>query len=145
MKAVSPDLYRDSTIVIMGDHGRVFNRHANFSDAMMTAVFIKPSGAADTPLKTSSAPISHENIWPTIFESEGLEYDRTAWKPSVFTIEQEYQTNGTYPERKFIWTKRRSDLGSYDAVVYKINGSARDFKNWTIESETYYGHPLFAN
>lgn len=145
MKAVSPDLYRDSTIVIMGDHGKVSNRHANFSDAMMTAVFIKPSGAADTPLKTSSAPISHENIWPTIFESEGLEYDRTAWKPSVFTIEQEYQTNDTYPERKFIWTKRRSDLGSYDAVVYKINGSARDFKNWTIESETYYGHPLFAN
>ncbi|MBO5411701.1 MAG: hypothetical protein J6A38_01290 [Clostridia bacterium] len=145
MKAISPELYRDSTIVILGDHGKVGDRLARFSEPMLTAMFVKPSGASNTPLKISSAPVSHENLWPTIFESEGLAYDKTAWKQSVFEIERAYNSTGASPERKFIWTKRRKNLDSYDAIVYKINGKARDFNNWTIESETYYGHPIFAN
>ena len=145
MKAVSPDLYRDSTIVILGDHGKVENRTQKFKDAMLTALFVKPAGVAGTALTTSSAPVSHENLWATIFESEGIAYDRSNWKPSVFTVEQEFNATGKYPERKFIWNKRRPNMGSYDSIVYKINGKARDFKNWEIESSTFYNHPLFAN
>ena len=145
MKAVSPDLYRDSTIVIMGDHGKVENRTKKFKKAMLTALFVKPSGVAGTPLKTSNAPVSHENLWATIFESEGISYSKESWKPSVFTVEKEFQATGVYPERKFIWNRRNSNLASYDSIVYKIKGDARDFGNWSIAETTFYDHPLFAN
>ena len=145
MKAVSPDLYRDSTIVIMGDHGKVENRTKKFKKAMLTALFVKPSGVAGTPLKTSNAPVSHENLWATIFESEGISYSKESWKPSVFTVEKEFKATGVYPERKFIWNRRNSNLASYDSIVYKIKGNARDFDNWSIAETTFYDHPLFAN
>ncbi|MBQ2701989.1 MAG: hypothetical protein IJF64_03270, partial [Clostridia bacterium] len=145
MKAVSPDLYRDSTIVIMGDHGKVENRTKKFKKAMLTALFVKPSGVAGTPLKTSNAPVSHENLWATIFESEGISYSKESWKPSVFTVEKEFKATGVYPERKFIWNRRNSNLASYDSIVYKIKGDARDFDNWSIAETTFYDHPLFAN
>ena len=145
MKAVSPELYRDSTIVIMGDHGKVENRTKKFKKAMLTALFVKPSGVSGTPLKTSNAPVSHENLWATIFESEGISYSKESWKPSVFTVEKEFKETGVYPERKFIWNRRNSNLASYDSIVYKINGNARDFDNWSIAETTFYDYPLFAN
>lgn len=145
MKEISPDLYRDSTIIILGDHGKVENRTKKFKDSMVTALFVKPSGVSGTPLKTSNAPVSHENLWPTIFESEQIVYNQAEWKPSVFTVEKQFQETGVYPERKFIWNRRNSNLASYDSIVYKINGSAREFKNWSIGSVTFYDHPLFAN
>lgn len=145
MKKISPELYRDSTIVILGDHGKVEKRTQPFKRAMLTALFVKPAGAADTPLATSSAPVSHENLWATIFESEGIEYDTNVWKPSVFTVEKDFNATGVYPERKFIWNKRQPNLASYDCIVYKINGKAADFDNWKIESSTFYNHPLFTN
>ncbi len=145
MKEISPELYRDSTIIIIGDHGKVENRIKKFNRAMLTALFVKPSGAAGEELKVSDAPVSHENLWATIFESEGISYDRERWQPSVFEVARAFDETGEYPERKFIWNKRRSSLTCYDSIVYKINGEARDFSNWVIESETYIDHPLFSN
>lgn len=145
MKKISPERYRKSTIVILGDHGKVENRTKKFKRAMLTALFVKPSNAAETELKISPAPVSHENLWATIFESEGISFDESKWKPSVFAVEKEFEKTGVYPERKFIWNKRRKNLACYDSIVYKINGKARDFKNWVIDSETFYDHPLFVN
>lgn len=145
MKKISPELYRDSTIVILGDHGKVYNRTQKFKDAMLTALFVKPAGIDGREMTISSAPVSHENLWATIFESEGIDYDATAFKPSVFHVEAEFARSHKYPERKFIWNKRKLNMTSYDSIVYKINGEARDFGNWKIESSTYYDHPLFAN
>lgn len=145
MKALSPELYRDSTIIIIGDHGKVENRIKKFNRAMLTALFVKPSGEAGEGMRVSDAPVSHENLWATIFESEGISYDRERWQPSVFEVERAFAETGAYPERKFIWNKRRSSLTCYDSIVYKINGRARDFGNWVIESETYIDHPLFSN
>ena len=144
MKRVSPDLYRDSTIVIMADHGKVDQRHKEFRKPMLAAMYVKPSGVINTPFRTSEAPVSAVNIWPTIFESEGIAYN-TKLGTSVFTVEQEFVTNGTYPERQFIWTRRNVNKTSYDAITYKINGSARDFDNWRKDSVVHVSHPLFAN
>ena len=145
MKEISPELYRDSTIIILGDHGKVKRLTKPFEDAMLTALFVKPSGVAGTPLKTSNAPVSHENLWATIFESEQIEYNQADWKPSVFTVEKEFAETGVYPMRKFIWNKRRANFACYDSIVYEINGNARDFDNWENVESTFYDHPLFAN
>jgi hypothetical protein len=145
MKKISPDLYRDSTVIILGDHGKVDNRHANFKNSMLTALFVKPSGVSGTELKTSSAPVSHENLWATIFQSEGLEYDRAVFGASVFDIDALSAEEQSKHVRKFIWNKRELDLGAYACVVYEITGEARDFDNWKIVNNEYHDHPLFAN
>lgn len=145
IKAVSPEIYHNSTIVILGDHGKVQNRNMMFKRSMLTALFVKPAGVSGTPLKKSSAPVSHENLWATIFESEGIEYDKTKFSPSIFEIESLSADEWATYERKFIWNKRLIDLDSYDSVEYKIIGEARDFENWEVEKITYYPHPLFSN
>ena len=145
MKKISPDLYRDSTIVILGDHGKVDNRHANFKDAMLTALFVKPSGVSGTELKTSNAPVSHENLWATIFQSEGMEYDRAVFGSSVFDIDALSAEDQSKHVRKFIWNKRELDLGAYYSIVYEITGEARDFDNWKTVSNEHHDHPLFSN
>ena len=144
IKSISPELYRDSTIIIMGDHGKVEDRMKDFTSPMLAAIFVKPSGESGTPLKISDAPVAQENLWATIFESEGIDdYDRSAFAPSIFEIEREFDENGTYPERKFIWTKRRVGMTTYSTVEYKIVGPARDFSNWTVTERNHYDHPLF--
>jgi len=145
MKAISPELYHNSTIVILGDHGKVDNRIAFFDDPMLTALFVKPSGVSGEPLKTSSAPVSHENLWATIFESEGLAYDEEFFGDSVFDVDALSDEEKSKYERKFIWNKRRADLDSYDSVIYKIVGEARDWDSWVRDKVIYIDHPLFAN
>ena len=145
MKAISPKLYHDSTIIILGDHGRVKMRTAMFDESMLTALFVKPSGKSGGPLKISDAPVSHENLWATIFQSEGIDYDRAEFGDSVFDIEKLPQNEKNEYVRKFLWNKRRVDFDSYDCVEYKIVGNARDFENWSVDKTTYYAHPLFAN
>lgn len=143
IKAVSEDLYRDSTIIIMGDHGKVIDPMKDFTAPMMAAIFVKPAGSAGTELRISDAPVAQENLWATIFESEGIDFDRTAFAPSIFEIEREFDENRIYPERKFIWTKRKVGMTTYSTVEYKIIGSARDFSNWTVVDRNHYDHPLF--
>ena len=145
MKAISPEIYHNSTIVILGDHGKVANRHMNFRDSMLTALFVKPSGVSGEDLKFSSAPVSHENLWATIFQSEGIDYDRYVFGDSVFDVEALSPEVKSQYVRKFIWNKRKLDLDSYDCVEYKIVGEARDFDNWTRVNELHHDHPLFAN
>lgn len=149
MKALSPEIYHNSTIVILGDHGKVANRHMNFEDSMLTALFVKPSGVSGVPFDkdtcTSSAPVSHENLWATIFQSEGIEYDRSVFGDSVFDVDALSEEAKSQYVRKFIWNKRKIDLGSYDCVEYKIVGEARDFDNWTRVRAPHHDHPLFAN
>jgi hypothetical protein len=144
MKAISPEVYHNSTIVILGDHGKVANRHMNFEDSMLTALFVKPSGVSGEALKYSSAPVSHENLWATVFQSEGIEYDRAVFGDSVFDVDALSPEAKSQYVRKFIWNKRKLDLNSYDCIEYKIVGEARDFGNWTKVNESYHDHPLFA-
>jgi hypothetical protein len=145
MKAISPELYEESTIIILGDHGKVDNIFVPFKKAMVTALFVKPSGAAGTALKTSAAPVSHDNLWATIFESEGIEYSEEQWGKSVFDIERDYEAGRPCPARRFIWNRRNLDKMSYDSIVYEITGEARNFKNWKIVKKTYHPHPIFSN
>lgn len=145
LKSISEDLYKNSTIIILGDHGKVENRLKDFDDPMLTALFVKPAGVSGTPMQTSSAPVAQENLWATIFESEGLAYDTEFFAPSVFTVEEQFNLTGIYPERKVSWTKRIVGMTSYDLVEYKINGNARDFDNWEVYARKHYNHALFNN
>ena len=139
------DVYRNSTIVIMADHGLVTHRHDYMSKPMLSACFVKPSGAAESALAISDAPVSVSNIWATIFQSEGLAYDRETLGDSFFDVETAYNATKAYPVREFVWTRRNKQLTEYDSITYKIEGKARDFASWRVDSVEHIYHPLFAH
>ena len=149
LKTVSPDAYKNSTIVIMADHGKVDfkERHSDMDNSILAAAFIKPAGVADEDqgYSISNAPVSSKNLWATIFQSEGLEYDREVFGDSFFDVEKNFKATGIYPERKFIWTKRNKNLTKYEAITYTIVGEARNFDNWTETEVIKVNHPLFLN
>ena len=108
-------LYKDATIVILGDHGWDTNK---------IGFFVKPRGSADMPLTQNNAPISTHNLLPTLLKSEGFEY--SAYGVPVFDVEQ--NTNG---ERLMIRYARTGESVRY----YKIVGDPDIPENLELISE----------
>lgn len=122
-------LYEDATIIITGDHAALETDTKPYEEdngkAKVTALLVKESGQSGTPLKTSTAQVSQDNFMATIVKSAGIETERYYGK--------------AYSEIKEGETVERihyfSTLAQNPNKVWKytINGSGRDFSNWTRE------------
>ena len=114
-------VYKDATIIITGDHADPKNDYGTIDASRLTALFVKPSGVGDNNegLKISSAQVSHENLWGTIFKSEGIEV--SGFKPSVFDVSETENQNRTY-----VWDYHNRAYTKFYRCEYKINGSASD-------------------
>ena len=135
-------LYEDATIIITGDHSAALSDtkligEASKSDngTRVTAMLFKRAGESGTALKTSTAQISQDELWNTIYESEGLTKLKSG--DSFFDIPE-----GEERERRYLFQlsvyledKSRAD----EIVTYKIVGSARDRDNWSIEKREVIG------
>ncbi len=124
-------VYDDATIIITGDHATPINDRTELPQQSLTALYFKPSGSSSDNLKFSSAPVSHDDIWNTIFSSEKIERNNS--NKTLF----EYSVNDNR-EREYFWHTYVSPMREY---VYQINGSGKDFNNWKInqnKSGTYY-------
>ena len=123
-------IYKDATIIITGDHADPKYDYGEIQNAKLTALFVKPSGSGSNngtgeKLNVSSAQVSHENLWGTIFKSEGISV--SGFKPSVFDVkENENQT------RKYLWDYHDHAYTKYWRCNYTINGSARNLSNWKL-------------
>lgn len=123
-------IYKDATIIITGDHADPKYDYGKIQNAKLTALFVKPSGKGSNhgkseKLNVSSAQVSHENFWGTIFKSEGI--TASGFKPSVFDVkENENQT------RKYLWDYHDHAYTKYWRCNYTINGSARNLSNWKL-------------
>ena len=130
-------VYDDATIVITGDHPAALSDtkligEASKSDngTRVTTMLFKRSGDSGTALKTSTAQISQDELWATIYESEGLKSLKTG--ESFFDIPE-----GVDRERRYLFelSVTREDKSRADEIVtYKIVGTARNRDNWSIES-----------
>lgn len=122
-------LYKDATVIITADHG---NAHVIESDDdtarnVNPIMFFKPAGAGyDQPLKTSNAPVSHDDIFPTVIRALGGDY--TKFGRCLDEIgENENRT------RYFYWVFRDLDepnILTYYHKEYAVTGDARDNANW---------------
>lgn len=122
-------VYDDATIVITGDHGSPDDDFEELSKPTLTALFVKPSGSTNEPLKISKAQTSHDNIWATMLKSENIISDDSYGK-SVFEIsETENQT------RRYVWHTYSNTLDEY---VYEISGNGKNFDNWKIVNHTHF-------
>ena len=115
-----------------GDSGREQD-----NGTRVTAMFFKASGASGTPLAISSAQVSQDELWNTIFESEGLLEAKEG--ESFFDIPE-----GEDRERRYLLQLTAkpavNDLEQDQIVEYKITGTARDPENWEIVSRTDVGN-----
>lgn len=69
-------VYDDATVVITGDHPWAVDDHVEPTQPRLTALFVKEAGAAEKPLRVSTAQVSQENLIPTLVKSAGLRTDR---------------------------------------------------------------------
>lgn len=120
-------LYKDATIIITGDHSRPVNDLAGVNEPRRTALFVKPSGE-DEGFKVSAAQTSHDDIWATIFDSEGIEF--TGKGVSVTGLSET-------ENRKRVYTWHTYFTGTLDEYDYEINGPSTNFANW---KETAHKH-----
>ena len=135
-------LYEDATIVITGDHPAARSDtkligEASKSDdgTRVTAMLFKRAGESGTELKTNTAQISQDELWATIYESEGLTSLKTG--ESFFDIDEGEQRTRRY---LFEMSVKLDDGTRADEIVtYKIVGSARDRDNWSIENRKVIG------
>ena len=118
-------VYDNATIIITGDHATPINDRTALPQQSLTALYFKPSNSSSDNLKVSSAPVSHEDIWDTIFKSENI----TQSNPNKTLFDYKHGDNRT---RRYFWHTYVSPLHEY---VYEITGSGKDFKNWKINQE----------
>ena len=119
-------LYEDATIVIAGDHSSIGSDTKAPYYAHLTAMMVKSRGEGEGALKTSSAPVSQEDLHATVLASEGI--DATlGYGRSVFDIAED-----EVRERRYHFQRMVSEDGTIEIIKYKITGTAADFKNWTV-------------
>ena len=138
MKALG--VYEDATIIITGDHAAALDDYKVLGEASerddgtrVTAMLFKRSGDSGTPLATSTAQISQDELWATIWESEGLVAEKRG--ESFFDIPE-----GVDRERRYIFEVYRSSKKNglkYNRLYeYKIIGNANDGDSWSVVRET---------
>jgi len=100
-------------------------------------MFFKKSGDAGTALRSSTAQISQDELWNTIYESEGLLDEKTGL--SFFDIPE-----GVDRERRYMLQidakPEINELEEDQIVEYKIIGSALDPDNWEVVKRINVGN-----
>lgn len=129
-------VYEDATIVITGDHASPQSDYAKLRKSAMTALFVKPAGVGSGELKTSKSQVSHENLWGTIFASEGIVSGMNS--RSVFDV-SETETVA----RKHIWQSFNRTYSEYTDWVYEVNGKGSNFNSWIIKEEKVHFKNLY--
>lgn len=132
-------LYKDATVIITADHGnaRVIESDDDTARNVNPIMFFKPAGAGyDQPLKTSNAPVSHDDIFPTVIRALGGDY--TKFGRCLDEIgENEDRT------RYFYWVFRDLDepnILTYYHKEYAVTGDARDNANWHETGKIAYAN-----
>ena len=119
-------VYDNSTIIILGDHGRYPSEitrkgQKELDDVIMTTLLVKPAGAAHAPLQTDTeAELSNGFFAASILEYAGLDH-------SAFGLSYNDVITGHLQPERTLW------LNNELTQFYTITGNARDFSNWNYQ------------
>lgn len=129
-------VYDNSTIIILGDHGRPpveieVDGEEGLTSPIMTALLIKPANAGNEPLKKDRySELSNDFFAASVLQYAGIDHSELG------VSYQDVIENDLHPDRymqTFCW-------GGYGKVIYKtlyrVTGDARDWANW----EALEGH-----
>lgn len=118
-------IYDNSTIIILGDHGRVpaevmYEGMDVLTSPIVTSLLIKPARAESGPLKFDpSSELSNNCFAASILEYAGIDHEKYGYSYSDI-IEND------------IRTKRITENYETLFVSYEVTGDARDFDNWKL-------------
>ena len=127
-------VYDNSTIIVLGDHGRapreLSGSTMELDGAITSALLIKPAGAHGKMIqKDSHSELSIAYFAPSVLEYAGV--DRSGFGVSYNDV-----INGSIKLPRVI---RGYDFAGYGRMVekaaYIVSGDARDFSNWTLLRE----------
>jgi hypothetical protein len=116
-------LYKDATIIIVGDHPHHLGWRQP-AEPRMIGCFVKLSGAEGTPIKYSNAPVSIENIRATCVEAAGG--DTAPWG-QTFSEVGEDDLGERYYYNRYV-----DENGKYYMAVFRVIGDANEGKNWAL-------------
>ncbi len=123
-------VYDNSTIIITADHGYAISDTDDYFQVSNTGItscmFVKPRGAKNEKLITSSKEISITNLVPTIVQDAKLKTDYK-YNKSVFDIKEGEHVRRTLYQSVFS-NKHKLVLNEYE-----IYGDAKDLKNWKLK------------
>ena len=127
-------IYKESTIIITGDHAE-HQMHKLLDNARSVGLFVKPSGAEGTPLQTSFAPVSTDNLGATCVRAAGEGMNR--WGKTYFEV-GESESAVRYFHHRYTDGK-----GIHYTAVFRIIGDASDWNNWelieqVVQDEKYW-------
>lgn len=133
-------IYEDATIIITGDHGKSTDWYP-LDKPVLVGLFVKRSGEAHTPLKTSSAPVNSDNLRGSIAAAAGF-YPKGTNPDADFgdfagtgAVTQYARPYWDVPEddevvRKFYYRINGSD-GNYGYLEeFDVRGDGSKFRNW---------------
>ena len=131
-------IYEDSTIIITADHGggvKNLREDLEIPLPICPVFLVKEAGkGTEEPFRVSDAPVSHEDLFPTILAAYGLEYGEFAddGQP-VYDIAEDAQR-----ERYFYFTAFLSDADGEIALrEYLVDGDARLQENWKLTGRNW--------
>ena len=125
--------YEDATIIITGDHANPVSDHDDVAAPRLTALLVKEKGQSGTALKESKAPVSQENLIPTIIKSTGVKAS-TDYGKAYSEIGE-----GDITTRKYLFEKTVDSQDLDEIVEYEIIGPASDYNNWKIKERHIIG------
>lgn len=118
-------IYDDATIIITGDHGAAVSDTKPLQKATRVGLFYKPAGATGS-LKTSSAPVTTEQVAATVMKAVGGDY--SAYGPALDEVAEDASITRVY-------YKTVCDEETYretQVCIYRVTGDAADFTNWEL-------------
>ncbi len=127
-------LYDDATIIITGDHGALKTDGAPYDDSILTALLVKEKGQSGTPLKTSSAQVSQDNLHATIVKSAGIKTDKD-YGTAYSQVPEGEDVVRTHYFQTYTGSAKK-DVN----YTYTITGKGDDFSNWEITSTEDVGY-----
>ncbi len=126
-------IYDKTTIIVTADHGNQNeNEDMELHQPPCCIMLLKLAGAdSSEPMKTSDAPVSHEDLFATVLEELGLSSDN--FSEPIYKHENDKDRVRTY-----YYTAQRSwGDGEVALKEYIISGDARDFLNWKLTGNTW--------
>lgn len=121
-------LYDNTTIIIVGDHGRppveINPIKHTLNSAITTALLIKPKGSSGVLSFDRYSELSNDNFPASVLEYAGIDHK------DFGCSYRDIIDNDLHPDR-YLQTIKFNNYGrlSFHAL-YKITGDARDFSNW---------------
>ena len=120
-------VYDDATVIITGDHAAAISDSKPVEGARVTTLLLKPSGSYEGGITESTAPTCQEDLWRTVFSSEGIDVPESCVGEDLLNISED-----TVRTRRYVFHRMNGDTA--EEITYEIVGNANDFSNWKIVS-----------